>query len=66
MSVNIGGGATPLDRLAVHYESESVCPECGHEHERGRWSASTSGREVRYTRECPSCGAEAARRLRLK
>lgn len=64
MSMN-ASGASPIDRLATHYESDPSCPKCGYE-ERERMTVRTSGKEVRYTRRCSSCGAESSRRLQLK
>lgn len=62
--MSIGDAATPFERLRRTFESESHCVACGSEDE-GRWTVRTSGRYVRYERECRSCGARDSREIRL-
>ncbi len=50
-------GMNPLDALRDRYaEVETECPACGYEDDDGTWVGETDGAEVRYERDCPSCG----------
>ena len=47
-----------MERLRNYYDHEElVCPDCGFEDETSSWESETDGQVVRYSHECPSCGA---------
>lgn len=65
MAVDRNGGATPLDRLRTHLETDLRCPDCGFEDDDGSWTARTDGGRVLYRHVCPSCGSIRTRDIRL-
>lgn len=56
MATRGGLGDTPLNRLRERYDRTRMrCSACGYLDTDGRWSAATTGREITYEHECPSC-----------
>ncbi|WP_418279933.1 HVO_0649 family zinc finger protein [Halorubrum sp. DTA98] len=64
-SVNMGTSA--FDRYRERLNGKPyVCDACGRVDKDGTWSAVTSGGQVVYRRQCPSCGVESVRDYRLQ